>query len=508
MKIKKIRFIEPGARPYKRTILNHFVYDRHIRTPSVGLNLLTTIVKGEYPDTLMYSESISKIPKADVMDADVIFIGIFTFQANRGYQLARYLKAHTHAVVVMGGLHASLYYQEAIRYSDYVLLGEGDESILELLSALKEDRPVDFPGVAYRKEGKLVMTGERKPPENIDGIPDRSLVYQYKNRVHYNTIWPQVHASRGCPHNCDYCALVRHFGRRVRTRSVEDVLEDIRQSIAFFQSGHFPRLLKGVWITDDNFFADREWAMAVLQGIIDRDIHSSFTVQARYEVGFDDEMLDLLKQAGFFQLALGIEFIDDEDFQQYHKKSQVEEIQRAVRNIQRHGISVRGLFILGADNNRPGIGDQLADFVIKNEIKGVLIQSMYFVPGTPVYQQYQNRLLHKNWSKYNGQVVHYPKNISPYELQLEHIRASRRIYSLRRLARSLVFDDWMHKLLFFGELCWHRSICMDLKAELPYLKERSKEWGGEASRAACCCHGGAGNSNGKKKGVKNENRGI
>ncbi len=477
MNIQKIRFIEPGERPYKRTLLNHFVYDRYIRTPSVGLNLLATIVKREYPDTFMYSEAISRIVKEDVMDADVIFIGIFTFQANRGYALARYLKKHTHAVVVMGGLHASMNYPEATRYCDYVLLGEGDESILELLSALKEGWPVDLPGVAYRKEGRLIVTGRREPPENIDIIPDRSLVYQYKNRVHYNTIWPQVHASRGCPHSCDYCALVRHFGRQVRTRSVENVLEDIRQSIAFFQSGRFPRLLKGVWLTDDNFFADREWAMAVLRGIIDSDICWPLTVQARYEVGFDEEMLDLLKQAGFFELALGIEFIDDEDFKRYHKKSQVEEIQQAIRNIQGHGLSVRGLFILGADDHRAGIGDQLADFVIKNNIQGVLIQSMYFVPGTPVYQQYQDRLLHKNWRKYNGQVVHYPKNTSPYELQLEHIQASRRIYSFRRLVHSLLFDDWMHKILFFGEMCWHKSISIDLKAELPYLRERSREEG-------------------------------
>ena len=106
MKVEKIRFIEPGERPYHWTLLNHFVYDRYIRTPSVGLNLLATAVKGEFKDTLMYSEAISKIPWKDVEDADVVFIGIFTFQAKRGYQIARYIKAHTHAVVVMGGLHA------------------------------------------------------------------------------------------------------------------------------------------------------------------------------------------------------------------------------------------------------------------------------------------------------------------------------------------------------------------------------------------------------------------
>ncbi len=474
MKCNKIRFIEPGERPYKRTFLNYFVYDRYIRTPSVGLNLLATIVKKEFDDTFMYSEAISKIVKNDVMDADVIFIGIFTFNANRGYRLAQYFKRKTKAVVVMGGLHASMNYREAVRYCDYVLLGEGDESILELLHCLREDRPVDIPGVAFLRDGRTVMTGKRQPPESIDGIPDRSLVWQYQNRVHYNTIWPQVHASRGCPHNCDYCALVRHYGRRVRTRSVADVIGDIRYSLKFFESGPFPRLLRGLWLTDDNFFAEREWAMDVLQAIIESGIRTNFTVQARYEVGFDDEMLELLKKAGFFEIAMGIEFIDDSDFRAYHKKSTVEEVRRSIRNIQRHGLSVRGLFILGAENNRRGIGDQLADFVIENDIKGVLIQSMYFVPGTPVYEACQDRLLHRNWSKYNGCVVHDPVNISPYDLQLEHIHASLKIYSFRRLLHSLLYDDPLHKLLFIGEFFWHRSICRDLRAELPYLREKSR----------------------------------
>ena len=152
-----------------------------------------------------------------------------------------------------------------------------------------------------------MYTGYPCPPKNIETIPDRNLVYRYQKMAGHSTIWPQVHASRGCPHNCDYCALVRHFGHKVRTRSPENVVEDIRRSIEFFDKKHF-RLTKGLWITDDNFFADREWAKAVLNEIIDSKIRYRFNVQARYEVGFDDEMLDLLKKAGFFELDMGLNF--------------------------------------------------------------------------------------------------------------------------------------------------------------------------------------------------------
>ena len=422
----------------------------------------------------MYSESISRIPLKDVLDADVIFIGIFTFAAVRGYKLARYLKKHSRAVIVMGGLHASMNYEEAVKYCDYVLLGEGDETILPFLHALEQGKPMDFPGLAYLRDGKTVSTGYPEPPQDIGTIPDRNLIWRYQKMAGHNTIWPQVHASRGCPHNCDYCALVRHFGRKVRTRPPENVVEDIRQSIEFFDRKHF-RPVKDLWITDDNFFADREWAVSVLNAIIDSGLDYRFNVQARYEVGFDDEMLDLLKKAGFFELDMGIEFIDDKSFETYHKKSTKDEIVRSIKNIRKHGLSVRGLFILGSDDQEKGVGDQLADFVIENHIQGVLIQSMYFVPGTPVYETHKDRLLHRNWGLYNGNAVHYPKNMTPYELQLEHIHASKKIYSFRRLIHALIFEDYVHKFLFAGEFLWHMSVRSDLKKQLPYLKKVSEK---------------------------------
>jgi radical SAM superfamily enzyme YgiQ (UPF0313 family) len=469
----KIRFVEPGNRPYQPSILNYFVYDRYIRTPSVGLNTLATIVQKKVPDTRMYSESISRLVMKDILDADLIFIGIFTFQARRGYALARYFKKHSKAVVVMGGLHASMNYPEAARYCDYVLLGEGDESILDMVRAVQKKKVPDFPGVAYLKNGRLVHTGERKPPETFETIPNKNLVYRYQKMAGHNTLWGQVHASRGCPHDCDYCALVRHFGRRVRTRTPEYVVEDIRRTIAFQERGHH-RLLKALWITDDNFFADRKWAMAVLQKIIDSNIHYCFTVQARWEVGLDDEMLCLLKRAGFAEIAMGIEFIDDDAFQQYHKKSTKRDIITAIQNIKRHGLSVRGLFILGADSHTVGVGERLADFVIEQGIQGALIQCMYFVPGTPVYEADKERLLHKNWDKYNGNAVHWPKSMTPYELQVENIKASKKIYSFPRLVHALIHEDRLHKLLFLGEYFWHISVRKDLKRELPYLEKISR----------------------------------
>lgn len=465
----KIRFIEPGNPPYRPSVQNLYVYNKYIRTPSNGLLTLATIAKKYAPDTLMYSESISKIEWDDVFEADIVFIGIFTFNANRGYELADNIRQNSGAKIVMGGLHATLCPQEAAEHCDYVMTGEGDETIIRVIECIKNNEIPDFAGIVCRDgDGRIIDRGRAPLPMNIDVIPDRSLCVSFRKMAAYNTVWPQVHASRGCPYDCSYCSLVAAFGRKVRTRTPENVVEDIKQAIEFFDDGHH-RLSKFLWITDDNFFADRQWAAEVLRAIISSGIKYTFTVQARYEVGFDDEMLELLRQAGFEELAVGIEFLEDEAFEINNKKSTYSEILRSVKNIQRHGIRVRGLFIVGADNHTKGVGDRLADFVIDNDICGVLIQSMYFIPGTPAYEAHKDKLIDNDWSRCVGKVVHYPERISPYDLQCEIITASRRIYSFKRLINAVIRKRGVERILFIGEYFWHKSVRAELKKDLPYL---------------------------------------
>lgn len=470
--IKKVRFIEPGnCSPFKKSIANMYTYNKYIKNPSTGLITLTTIVKNIIDDTLMYSESISEIDFNDIYNSDIIFISINTFNAVRGYKIAEDIKRNSDSIIVFGGLHASLNYTETIEYCDYVLTGDGDESIIEFIHAIENNETIDFPGVIYKQNGQVINTGKREQPENINTIPDRNLVYNYsKLAKRYDTLWPQVHASRGCPHNCSYCTVIQHFGRKIRKRTPENVVEDIKAAIAFHKRSIIPRLNNVVWITDDNFPEDRAWAILVLNEIIKSNIKYNFSVQARYEVGFDDELLDLMKKAGFFELALGIEFLDDASFKEFNKKSNYSDIVRSIKNIRAHGIEVRGLFIVGAENDTKGIGDKIVKFVEDNGLHGALIQSMFFVPGTPVYEENKSILIHKNWEKYCGNVVHYPKNIKPHELQEEIISASSRIYSVKRLIYAVFHYKRINKILFMGEFFWQRNLRKELKNELEYLK--------------------------------------
>lgn len=463
----KVRFIEPSNQPYQRTPLNHLVYDHSIRTPSQGIMTLATIAELLGEDVLAYSESITEVDWDDVLTADVIFISIFTFAADRGYLIADLLREACDAHVIIGGLHATLVPQEAALHADYVMLGEGDETLPLLLRDLRNGEPPTFKGIAWIDlDGNFHTTGTADPPTAIDTIPNRDLLYGFKDMTKYNTIWPQVHASRGCPHSCDYCGLVAAFGHSVRTRSPEAVVADIEEAIRFFDEGNH-RIAKMLWITDDNFFANRSWALSVLHLIVERGIEYNFTVQARYEVGFDDEMLDALKAAGFSELAMGIEFIEDEAFEINHKKCSVAQVEKAIRHIRAHGLRVRGLFVLGADNHTKGISQRIAHFVSKNKIDGVLLQSMYFIPGTRSYDEHESDLIAKSpWSRCTGKVVHHPKNMTARELQQEVVETSRLIYSPRNLLKAVIHKRGIERTLFVGEYLWQLFQRHDLLEEL------------------------------------------
>lgn len=476
--MNKVRFIEPGNySPYKRSMANALTYNKYIRNPSTGLITLATIVKKRVDNTLMYSESISEVLWDDVYDADIVFIGINTFNAVRGYDLAKKIKQSSSALLVFGGMHASLNFSETIDYCDYILTGDGDESILDFIDYYEKkskdgSAEIGFSGVIYKQNGQIINTGKREQPENIDTIPDRNLVYQYSALAkRYDTLWAQVHASRGCPHNCSYCTVIQHFGQKIRKRTPENIIQDIKEAIAFHKRKILPRLNTFVWITDDNFAQDREWAISVLKCIIDNRIKYHFSVQARFEIGFDDEMLDLMQRAGFIDLAVGIEFLNDNSFKEFNKKSNYSDILRSIKNIQKHGIGVRGLFIVGAENDTKGIGSTIAEYVIKNRIKGALVQSLFFTPGTPFFDKNKALLIHRNWEKYSGNVVHYPKNIAPDDLQEEIIIASRKIYSFKRLMYALFHYKWINKVLFVGEYFWQKSMRNDLRKEMENIRK-------------------------------------
>ncbi len=238
---RKVRFIEPGARPGR-------LYHSWIgRWPTLGPVALATMLRGWGFDAAVYNENISGLVTdsteryADICSADVIGLSLMTPTACRGYEIAdRLRKDAPRATIVMGGIHPSMMPHEALRTRDLVVCGEAENAIADIAAGTI-------------RQGII----RPHPPRDLDALPrlDHRVLVDFERLVATHGGLAKyelpVMTSRGCPHGCTYCSVTRMFGRKVRRQSVAHVVSDLE----FYAGSGFRRF----FFYDDNFTSDHRW---------------------------------------------------------------------------------------------------------------------------------------------------------------------------------------------------------------------------------------------------------
>lgn len=172
----------------------------------------------------------------------IMLYSLATAQAEEIYREIVAAKKKVDAVFIAGGPHPSARPADALEYFDYVVIGEGEETLPELINAITEGQdPVNVKGIAFKRDGKVIFTGQR-PPADLDKYPP------------FKGLLAPLEISRGCPWGCAYCQTPRLFGRQMRHRSVDTIAKyarchkDIRftspNSLAYGSDGLQPRLDK------------------------------------------------------------------------------------------------------------------------------------------------------------------------------------------------------------------------------------------------------------------------
>jgi len=272
-------------------------------------------------------------------EADVVGLyGGLTSTIPRLYEIARFYKERG-AIVIAGGQHfVGENIGEALNsYIDYVVIGEGEETIRELLGALQENRDVSrIKGIAYLKGERVVLTEPREPITDFDKLPhpDFSLVRYAKIKLY------PIGRVRGCGMNCEFCTVKG----RPRPASVERVLEDIRLVVESRDGRHF-------FIVDDLFGQYREETIRFCNML--RDYQDQirrrldFTVQIRLDKAKDSQLLSAMRRAGINMVAIGFESPIDEELKAMNKCIRTEDMIELARIFHRFGFLVHGMFIFG-----------------------------------------------------------------------------------------------------------------------------------------------------------------
>ncbi len=334
--IEEVHFIEarsPGAHVFSAFPI-----------PRLGTILLATILKARGYRTRVYIEDVARPDWAALEKADVVGISSTTSTAPRAYALADGFRARG-KTVIMGGPHPTFVADEALRHADYVVRGEGEETIVRLLDSLRQGAPLDgIDGLSYNTPAGPVHNPPRGLIQDLDGYPapDFSLVHGWKRRP----VIP-IATSRGCPFDCKFCSVIKMFGRRYRFKSVERVLSEIPASA----NGRRPF----VFFVDDNFTANRDRTRELLSRMIESGRKIEWSAQVRSDAAGDPELLRLMKDSGCRTVYIGFESINPLTLKAFRKKQGVEDIVRAVRAFKSHGIRIHGMFVLGADTDDLGV---------------------------------------------------------------------------------------------------------------------------------------------------------
>ena len=417
----RVRLVEP--RP-----AGHNVYDRAL-LPRLGLPLMGKMLADAGHDVRVFCEMLSPVDLEDCLRADLVGISSTTATSPDAYRLAEVL-GDAGVPVVLGGPHVTFRSDEALTHAPFVVRGEGESTLVELVSALGGGRALESVlGLSYvtaSGESRHNPARPRCSQEEFERlpIPDLTLI-----DGHARMTTKPIMTQWGCPFDCEFCGVTAMFSRVVRHRRPEQVIEEL----AGLQADR-------VFFHDDNFVVNKTRTARLLNSMLATGNTPAWFAQVRSETGLrslahqeaDDDFLDLMHRAGCKMVMIGIEAITDAGLAEIGKRQRVTMIEQAIRAFHDHHIAVHGMFIAGLDTDTVGSAEAIAAFARRLHIDTFQLMVETPLPGTRLWDRVsdEDRLLSDDWSLFDGHhVVMQPAQMTPLELQLGVLRAMRRFYS-------------------------------------------------------------------------------
>jgi len=348
------------------------------------------------------------------LDADLVGISLITPNAPRAYEMADRIRDRG-IPVVLGGIHPTLLPEEAGEHADAIVRGYADESWPRLL--------LDFAGGHMVREYQGCLDHGFQPPGSF---PAHHLLKRGRYLLPHS-----LEATRGCQNNCHFCVIPALSGRRLLTRRVEDVVEEIRTMGA-----------RRVTFLDQNPTEDKDYCLSLYESLTPLKIRWSSSITMK--LAEDDEWLQAAARSGCRGVLIGFETLEQDNLRREGKPfNQVTRYREFVRRLHRHGIMIFGSFILGLDGDEPDVFDRTLRFLDEAAIDIVKPGIFTPFPGTPDFHRLEaeGRILTRDWSRYDAtQVVFQPARMTARQLQEGFYRVYREAHSIRsiavRLARS------------------------------------------------------------------------
>lgn len=365
---------------------------------------------------------------------DLVALSTFTAQFKEALAVADAYRAKG-IPVVLGGITASSLPDEAAEHCSSVVIGEGEPLWPRVLDDFSRDRLQ--PRYAQPTPGQYDL---RQAP-----MPRFDLLDPEK----YNRI--TVQTSRGCPHQCDFCASSILLTNRYKVKPVEKLIAEIQA-------------IKTIWprpfieFADDNSFVHRDHSKQLLRQLAAEELR--WFTEADVRLAEDDELLGLMRDSGCQQVLLGLESprrhsLDGIELKNNWKARRQDQYAAAIARIQSYGITVNGCFILGLDGDTPEVFDDVLRFVRESGLYEVQVTFLTAFPGTPLYHRLQTegRLIRENaWELCTLFDINIrPRNLTVEQLQSGFLGLVKQLYSADETAeRRRRFKTMLRRSPNFG----------------------------------------------------------
>jgi radical SAM superfamily enzyme YgiQ (UPF0313 family) len=352
------------------------------------LYVLAAATPAQYGDPHLIDETLEPFDASQVQNGDVVGIGIHTANAHRGYQIGRAARERG-AFVVFGGIHPTLYPDEAREYGSAhaVVRGDGDLVWAEVVADCTAGRPRDI-YEGGRVEGRSFYGGR------WDLLP--------KNRY----MWGSVQTVRGCPKHCSFCSVWRTDGQRPRTRDNDDIIEEVRE---LRRHG-----FRFVLLADDNFYpvtlndlamakrrsdpaalrnleALRRERFELMERLAQLPDEMVFFTQITMEAAEDPAYLAAMRRARIRGALVGVESVTADGLKSVYKDFNLagEALAERLRVFRQHGVHVLASFIFGLPTDTAETFEATAALALSADVAFAQFVLLQPFPGTVDFERWE-----------------------------------------------------------------------------------------------------------------------
>ncbi len=333
--------------------------------PPLGLVTIAALLPEDYEAKLV-DMNVSALKDDDIKWADAVFISAMIVQ-KKSFDLVVERCRRFGKTIVAGGPYPTNSWRE-ISGVDHFLLGEVEETLADFMDQLEN--------------GNARRVYPMPPHPDISTMPVPR--FDLLDLSVYGSM--AVQYSRGCPFHCEFCDIWTVYGNRPRVKSALSLLAELETLYKLGWRG-------AVFVVDDNFIGNKKKVKSdLLPALIEwqesHDRPFNFFTEASINLAEDDDLMDMMRLAGFNQVFIGIETPEKEGLKETGKTQNMRvDMSAAVRRIQKNGMEVMAGFIIGFDNDPDDIFERQIDFIQRNGIPKAMIGLLTALPGTRLFER-------------------------------------------------------------------------------------------------------------------------